>query len=177
MQERFLQLLNKTLRDEISASIFYKKAALEIIGKSSKGVAEELATHGDEEYGHFKLLLEYASKFEIFNELQVTLDMEVINFPITTTEDVIAKIQSLEVQAISDYKELYALSKQFGDFTGMELFSDLVEDEEEHFDDLAFVLNQKRQLFPSDVSPIESDGEMQESTVIKKTVYAAILKK
>lgn len=156
MEEQFLGLLNKTLNDELSAVVFYKRAAAELIGPAVKPVADELAVHADEEMQHFNMLMGYASNYDLLAELNIQLDSEVANFPINGVEEVITKVQELEAAAVNDYEALFGMAKELKDFTGVELFRDLLEDEIGHYDDLAYVLGQTRDLFQTD--PDAGDG-------------------
>lgn len=150
MQEQFLKLLNKTINDEVSAAIFYKRAAQELTGPEIKPIADELTTHADEEMGHFDMLIGYASNYDLLSKMNIMLDASVANFQITTVEAVIAKVQELEAIAIDDYEQLFSIAHQMKDFSGIELFRKILEDEIEHYDDLAYVLGQKRDLFQTD---------------------------
>lgn len=161
MNEQFLRLLNKTLNDEVSAAIFYKRAANELTGPAAKPIADELLVHADEEIGHFDKLLGYASNYDLLDKMNIMLDATVANFQITTVEAVIAKVQELEAIAIDDYETLFSLSTQMGDFSGIELFREILEDEIGHYDDLAYVLGQKRNLFSQDPDA-DTNGGMQD---------------
>ena len=150
MKEQFLALLNKVINDELSAVTFYQRAGAELVGPNVKQVADELQVHANEEYGHFLELINYASNYDLLIHMNIALDNEVANYPIQSLENVMMKVQELESIAVTDYESLLMMSREMRDFTGVELFKDILEDEIGHYDDLAYVLGQTRVLFPED---------------------------
>ncbi len=140
------QVLNKSIRDEISSAIFYVRAAKELYGTESQEVAEELEDHAMEEFEHFVRLLHFANMYGLEKDIEFTLDERVVNLPIKNVNQVIDEVQKLEVIAIEDYKKIVNRAKEVGDVPVEEFFNKLVQEEVEHFDDLAFVNNDKRSL-------------------------------
>jgi ferritin len=150
-KEEFLELLNDVINDEISASVFYKKASLELKGVNSKEVSEELYIHGEEELKHFNMLIEYCSKYNLLKDIEFKFTEEPA-IKIGTVEEVMKKVQSLELQAITDYSKLLKYSKEeLMDEPSCKLFKEILNDECEHFDDLAYVLGESRNLFSDEV--------------------------
>lgn len=185
MEQEFLTLLNKVINDEVSAAIFYKRAAAELIGAHSQNIAKELKIHATEELEHFDMLFNYASNYDLLAQMNIVLDDEVANFPIGSTEQVMVKVQELEHIAINDYQRLLMMSKEMKDFSGIELFKELLEDEIGHFDDLAYVLGQTRNLFITDadanggpedgieLAPTEINGDGEPTSAITPIIESA----
>ena len=148
---RFIKLLQKTIKDELSASIFYKRAAENVYGPTAAKIIDELMIHADEEFNHFKLLVNYASNYALDESITYSIDKEVCNFDVKNLNNVVQKVQQLEKLAIIDYKELLSICQEINDEIGILLFQKLIKDESDHYDDLAYYFGNVRLLdFESD---------------------------
>lgn len=136
--------ISKVLNDELTAAVLYFKMANELQGISSGTVSKILKEHGDEEFGHFKNILEFAINHNIVPILGV--DTVAINKNPTDLIEVIMLTQNLEKTAMSDYKEIVTNAIAQGDVETQEFFEDILEDEIHHFDELAPLVSQKREL-------------------------------
>jgi ferritin len=137
MQKR----INKALRDEVSASIFYYKVGNFI---SDLEAAEEILDHAKEEMEHFADIIKYSTSHGII--CQVELDKSVTEFFVEDDKKLVEKIQELEKLAISDYRDNAKFAEDNGDLESMEFWKSLMEKEIEHFDDIAPKLKQSRKL-------------------------------
>ena len=139
--------IQKFLMDELSASVYYTKAANEMVGLGASEVSEELQKHADEEYEHFKELMEFASKHGMLKDMPVSLDCSVVDYPeLSNPITVMKRVQELEQAAIADYSEMAKCAMQHGDIETAKFFKELMGDEIKHFDDLAYVNGDKRDL-------------------------------
>lgn len=145
--EKLKCFFNKAIKDEISASIMYAKAANELEGLGSSEVSEELLAHSKEEFEHFNELLSFASKHGFMSEIDICLDDEVVKFqPLNDAKTVMKKVQELEEAAISDYSRMAKCAMRHGDIETAKFMKELMGDEIKHFDDLAFVNGDKRKI-------------------------------
>jgi len=142
----YLQLIQTSINDELSAVVLYKRIAESLTGPGAPVIAKELREHADDEYRHFKLLLEFCSHYGILQEMSVELESEANLDVSSSTETLIAKVQSLELEAISTYKKLLNMSKQYSVVEGCKLFLQILTEEQEHYDDLAFFDGKTRSL-------------------------------
>lgn len=144
-KEKMKCFFNKVIKDEISASIFYAKAANELSGVGSAEISEELLEHSKEEFQHFNELVSFASKHGFLDEIQIELDDSVINFsPISDAKVVMEKVQELETSAIRDYGWMAKCAMKHGDIETAKFMKEIMSDEIKHFDDLAYVNGDKR---------------------------------
>lgn len=135
--------LNKVLKDELSAASVYHAMAQTT---TDARLAEELSAHGDEEFGHYKLLIEFIYNHSLESEITFGVDTKVINNVQVTKETILSTVQALETKAIEDYKSLALLARDNKDLETEEFFMDLMNDEMGHFDDLAVYTGKNRKL-------------------------------
>jgi len=146
-REKMIAFLNKVLKDELSAAIFYRKASLELVGSDVDGISKELAIHADEEMVHFNNLLAFAANHGLSDEINIELDQSVVMFsPLTDPYSVMRKVQELEKDAINDYNKSAMCAMKNNDLEAHEFFKGLMQDEVGHFDDLAHVNGDTRPL-------------------------------
>lgn len=146
-REKMIAFLNKVLKDELSASIFYMKASNELVGSEVDGVSKELAVHSAEEMAHFNSLLAYATNHGLIDDINIELDQSVIMFsPLNDAEKVMRKVQELEKIAIGDYNKSAMCAMKNSDLESHGFFKKLMDDEIGHFDDLAYVNGDVRPL-------------------------------
>jgi len=178
---QLVEMLQVSLNDEISAAVFYTRAAYNLEGAGSANISKELKEHADDEYRHFGLLVNFASNYGLMERLTISFEEETNFLPINDPQVVLQKVQSLETEAAETYKKMAMICKELGIVDGCELFKQLVVEELEHFDDLSYVLGQKRSLVPQTeqeqlvdsqladateptVDQDQSEGEMQEES-------------
>ena len=146
-KEKMIKLLNKIIRDELSASIFYAKASNELVGPESSDISKELMEHSKEEMEHFNRLLKFASSHGFMKDIKIELDQSVIDFsPLKDVKIVIAKVQELERIAIDDYTKAAMCAKKHGSIEGKRFFTELMREEIDHFDDFSYVNGDSRPL-------------------------------
>ena len=76
----FIELFQKAVQDELTASIVYIKMAKSLKGFDGTVVAEHLVEHADEEYEHYKKLIDFAEKHGYIDQIDFTkIDKDVIN--------------------------------------------------------------------------------------------------
>lgn len=141
----FQLLFQKVLNDEISAVILYQRLANEMIGQEFDYFRDQMSEHAKDELEHFNDLLEIAANRGISYTVNLTEDA---NLPITseTAELLVLRTQELETNAISDYKTLIKMCKELQEFELGKKFKEILEDEGEHFDDVAMVTGQVRPI-------------------------------
>lgn len=135
------QIFNKAIVDELSAASVYHAMAANI---TDAKLAEELHAHGDEEFKHYKQLLEFALNHGLI--LCYGIDSKVINNVPKSKEAILKVVQSLETNAIKDYKESALIAREEKDLETEEFFMDLMKEEMRHFDDLAQYTGVNRSL-------------------------------
>jgi len=140
-QLKLNEMLGKLLTNEISASSMYVEASGYITDIT---LSKEILTHAEEEFGHFQKLM----KFCINHGLKTNYDFDrtVIKKVPKNKKQIIKLIQNLEQQAIQDYKEATIFARQNNDIEAEALFTEIMNDEIEHFDDLAQETGQTRRL-------------------------------
>ena len=151
-KEQIIQIFNKALKDELSASIAYKTMAEAC---TDQPLTEELAAHGTEEYEHFNSLIAYAHNHTINTSLTFGLDEAVVKGTPIERQAVLEFTQNLEKIAISDYKEAALLARKNDDLELEEFFIGLMKSEQSHFDDLAVWTGKNRQLQESIVARLK----------------------
>lgn len=146
-REKMIAMLNKLVKDEMSAAIFYEKAANELTGPEAGSIASELKEHAGDEIKHFNQLIEFASSHDVLGEIKVELDESVVQFsPLTDIKIVMKKVQELEKQAIDDYTKAALCAKKHDNIEANKFFSKIMNEEIEHFDELAYVNGDTRPL-------------------------------
>lgn len=138
--------INKVLMDEISASILYKRVAESLVGSGHDAMKEEFEEHSEEEFQHFNEIISFASSRGIMNEIYVTLDDSIVQYSITDIQQTVLFTQTLELQAMEDYKYIMDVSHDNGDIDTCEFFKEIRNDEVSHFDDIAQFTGQVREF-------------------------------
>ena len=133
--------INMLMTDELSASSMYIEASQYI---TNLELAEEIKIHGQEEFEHFQLLMEYAISHNL--KIKYDLDRKVTKSVPLNNNSLIRLIQTLEKKAIANYREVALLARQNNDLESEEFFMDLMKKEMEHFDDVAQVTGEHRGL-------------------------------
>jgi bacterioferritin (cytochrome b1) len=137
-----IERFNKFIFDELSAAVGYNFIAERLSGKDANKVIEELKEHGKEEFEHFTELLHYAYLHGFGNKLNIKeLDQKVIDFIPSNVTNCVKFIQELELEARNDYRDMVKFAKENNDIEMEEFFKELMQDEQEHYDDLAYILN------------------------------------
>ena len=131
-KEEITKIFNKVIIDELSAASVYHAMAAN--SKDAK-LAGELSTHGDEEFEHYKQLIEFATNHNII--LCYGIDSKVINNIPKEKDEILKVVQSLETIAIKDYRRAALLAREEKDLETEGFFTELMKDEMKHFDDLA----------------------------------------
>ena len=142
-KEKVVGLINKALTDEITAASAYLAMA-QIT--PSENIAKQLEEHAQDEFGHYKKLISFAYNHNLCEFIEFSMDYCGANAIPNDTFEMLAIVQSLEQEAIQDYKTIALLAREQGDIETEEFFMDLMEDEISHFDELARYTNQKREL-------------------------------
>jgi len=142
-----IERFNKFIFDELSSAIGYFKIAEQLTGFGAAKVIEELKEHGKEEFGHYTELLHYAYLHGFGDKLNIQcLDENVINYIPKDLNSCVAFIQSLEIHARDDYRDMIKFARDHQDIEMEEFFRELMADEQEHYDDLAYILDNKIKL-------------------------------
>ena len=140
-QEIINHKIGKLMTDEISAASMYMEAAQYI---KDLELAEEIRKHAQEEFDHFKLLLEFA----VTHSLKTNYDFDravIKNVPMNP-QSVIRLIQTLEKKAIANYREIALLARENNDLESEQFFLDLMKAEMGHFDEVAQITGEYRKL-------------------------------
>jgi len=145
-KKRMIDLFNKAVKDELTASISYKSMSEKLFGTGNNKLREELAQHGTEEFVHFNSLLEYASTHGILNLLTLDIDKTVISNAPSDEKGIIKFSQKLQAESIEDYRNASAFSLGKGDLETYEFFAGLASDEERHYDDFAVYTGETREF-------------------------------
>lgn len=140
-EEIINEKIGKLMTDEISAATMYTEAAQYITDVS---LADEIRTHAQEEFNHFKKLLEFATDHSL--KTNYDFDRTVIKNIPRDTKSLIKIIQTLEKKAIANYREIALLARENNDLEGEALFLELMREEMKHFDDIAQVTGETRKL-------------------------------
>lgn len=159
----FLLLFQKVINDEISAVILYQRLANELIGQEFDYFRDQMAEHAKDELDHFNDLIEIAANRGIAYQVSLTPDA---NLPINinVAEQLVIRTQELETIAISDYKSLIGMCKELQEFELGKKFKEILEDEGEHFDDVAMVTGQVRPIpGVTPTAPSEPDLELPQN--------------
>ena len=145
-------IVNKAVSDELLSVVIYKKMAEELNGTGNEAIRKHLLEHADSEYDHFKKIVSYAAKHGICDRINFSIDSEMIVSSPYKTEDVVNLNQKLEMDAIKLYREAADISLNFGDHESYEFFTDLLEDEQEHYDDFTIFYGGKRPFSGSKIT-------------------------
>lgn len=142
-EQTIISLFNKLVTDEISAAIAYQRMANT---SSSPKISEEIAKHADEEFGHFKKLIDYAYAHGFGSEITIATTPDVTENIPSDPSEILRIVQELETIAIEDYRQGALQAREAGDIETEEFLSDIMEDEQSHFDDLAKLYGGSRPL-------------------------------
>lgn len=126
--------------------------AEELNGAGNEAIRKHLLEHVDSEYDHFKKIVSYAAKHDISNRINFTVDSEVIVSSPYSAEDIVKLNQKLEMDDIKLYREAADISLNFGDHESYEFFTDLLEEEQEHYDDFTIFYGGKRPFSGSKIT-------------------------
>jgi len=148
-KDEIIKIFNKSLQDELSSQVIYIKMAENAVGISLDTLREELIQHADEEYSHFKKLVEYAATHSFLDKLNFSISTDIIGKLLKTQNEIIEITQKLELDAIETYKKATKLADDNNDYEAMDFFISLMKDEMSHFDDLAKFDGKKRKLSES----------------------------
>lgn len=137
----FEELFQKAINDELSATVLYLRASNELDGAEHDYFRQQMAEHANDEFGHFKDLLDIAANRDIKYTVKLTPDaLKPIN------EKVIEFTQTLETNAIEDYKNLVEMTQEMKEFDLNEKFREILADETEHFDDIGLINGDVRKI-------------------------------
>ena len=124
--------IQKVIRDEITASIAYRLMANRT---TNPNFQKEMEEHGDDEYRHFKQLVDFCMNHSC--DVKIQLDNDVIDRIPDDNEGMFRLHQELEQKAMEDYFQIVLIAKNNNDFETEEFFKTLLQEEMEHFDDVA----------------------------------------
>ena len=147
-KNQMIEIFNKAIRDELSASISYKAMAEKIYGAGNSKLKEELIQHGNEEHEHFNELITYAASHGILKDLVISIDEKVISNAPSNVKGIINFSQNLELEAIKDYRNASKLAFENGDMETHGFFAELAGDEEGHYDDVSVYTGKTREFGP-----------------------------
>lgn len=133
-KQSIIELFNKVLTDEVSASIAYSKMS-EL--STSPKLSEELASHADDEYRHMKDLLKFAYAHGFGSEVDVSIDKAITMNVSAESALIIEVTQELERIAIEDYTRGVLLARENNDIEMEEFLKALLKEEQGHFDEIA----------------------------------------
>ena len=140
-QVQLNEILGQLMTDEISASTMYIEASGYM---TNIPLAKEILAHGAEEYGHFQKLMAFCISHGL--KTNYDFDRTVIKKVPKNKKQILKLIQELEQKAIKDYKEASLLARANDDIEAMTLFTEIMNDEIGHFDDLAQETGEVRRL-------------------------------
>jgi ferritin len=126
--------VNKALSNELSSAVVYHKFATLASGVNMTDFAKQLQINGDEEFDHFKSLMEFAGNHNIVFTLSLN---DIINTPFTNDINIDnTSISNLEKQAYEDYRAIALLARQNDDIETEGFFIELMNDERKHLDSI-----------------------------------------
>lgn len=137
----FNRLFQKAINDEISASILYLRIANELDGVEHDYFRQQMKEHSQDEYDHFKELLDIAANRGIKYTVALTADAMM-----AISDKMVDHTQKLETNAISDYQKLTELAQEMKEFDLFKKFKEILTDETEHFDDVGLIKGDVRKL-------------------------------
>lgn len=145
--EKLVKAFEKVIKDELTSVIYYVKVTQLI---PSKSIQNELVKHTFEEFKHYSMLIDYAHNHGFLKDIKINVDLQAINcnqcYDVGDYKGVVKIIQSMEENAINDYEVLIAYTGAYQDHDTYELIETILKDEREHFDDLSYILEQKRKV-------------------------------
>jgi ferritin len=139
-KEQLEKMLAKVLNDEISTSIVYK--AMSEYATNSK-IAEELIDHSKDEFEHFNEIISFCINHGLDPVIELT---EYTNDYPDTDKEILDFTQNLEQTAINDYRSIVLLARSNDDVETEAFFTEIMNDEIEHFDDLAPLAKETRSI-------------------------------
>jgi len=154
--------IGKLMTDEISAATMYIEAAQYI---TDLELAEEIKTHGQEEFEHFQELMQYAISHNL--KTNYDFDRTVIKNVPRDTKTLTRVIQNLEKKAIANYREIALIARDNNDIESEQFFMSLMRKEMEHFDDVAQKTGEHRRLGESLTKFKKFKNEFNKSKGIK----------
>lgn len=142
-KEKVIGLINKALADEITAASLYLAMAQ---NTTSQSIATQLEEHSLQEFGHYTKLIQFAFNHGLEQDIVFSFSDQAANDVPYDDVEILELVQTLELEAIQDYKTITLIARENEDYETEEFFGDIMEDEMGHFDDLNRYLKQKRQL-------------------------------
>ena len=143
-EEELKKLFEKALCGEYTSILVYVKMAAEISGFNASLVAKELNEHAEKELEHARELNEYANNHGF--QIDACADLGTVNQDYSDLDKTVSKTQELEQDAIDDYHNIFLLAQEHNDPETMQFAKHIMEEEMEHFDDLAKFTGQAREL-------------------------------
>jgi len=160
-EDRLIEMFSKAINDEYTSVIIYTKMASFLRGVDAMPIAKELLEHADEEHIHAKKIVDYVSKHGLESELEYCVDFEEINNCPQDLQGVVEKTQDLEQEAIEHYRKMAECAKGQNDIETYHFVKGLMEDEIEHFDDIA-AYTQETRGFLTGVGAVPINDEIAE---------------
>ena len=137
VSQELLDLLNQAIAREIQVSIQYMWQHIQWRGVMAFAVKEEFRNISIEEMKHAEII---AERLFYLGGIPTTKPTP-INVGNTLKEMLEQDVKD-EENAIEMYKRIIALSEKEGDTTTLEIFKDILEDEEEHHDTFSSLLEE-----------------------------------
>jgi len=137
VSQELLDLLNQAIAREIQVSIQYMWQHIQWRGVRAFAVKEEFRNISIEEMKHAEII---AERLFYLGGIPTTKPTP-INVGNTLKEMLEQDVKD-EENAIEMYKRIIALSEKEGDTTTLEIFKDILEDEEEHHDTFSSLLEE-----------------------------------
>lgn len=142
-KEAVIELINIAVASEVSSASAYLCMA-EMTDNGT--LAAELSAHAMEEFGHYKRIIGFLYAHGLEEYVSFQMDLDVSNdFPVDKSE-IVAFTQMLETQAIEDYRTIALLARENDDLETEVFFTQLMKEEQGHFDDLARYNGERRVL-------------------------------
>ena len=134
------------INDEITAMVLYYILAERLKGFGTEEAYEEIREHAKQEgCEHFVQLVEYSSIHGILDGIIPSFTPDLEKYAdLTDNKEIIKAIQDLETKARQKYLALAKFAEENGDLETKAFFLEIAEDEADHFDDLAYINNDKR---------------------------------
>lgn len=141
-----IQILNESIRDELSSGVSYIRLTNHVSGLESAGLVGELKEHATDEFNHFSSIVEFAGKLGLHEELVYEIDATFINTIPSSNLDIATFNQRKEKEAYLRYKRGVDLATREGDVETMQFFTELMSAEMHHYDDFAMMTGVSRKL-------------------------------
>jgi ferritin len=91
--------------------------------------------------------MEFASNHGFLKSIDINIDRSVVDYPeLKDAKLVMRKVQELEKKAIEDYRRMAKCAMKHGDIETARFMKEIMGDEIKHFDDLAFVNGDTREI-------------------------------